>query len=71
MSSTPTGVVMLNLGGPAELTDVGPFLEELFADREIIQLPMQKWLGPFIARRRTPAVQRNYADIGGGSPLLE
>ncbi|MFA7460602.1 MAG: ferrochelatase [Trueperaceae bacterium] len=71
MTRAPTGVVMLNLGGPKSLDEVGPFLEELFADREIIQLPMQDWLGPFIAKRRTPAVQRNYADIGGGSPILE
>jgi ferrochelatase len=61
---------MLNLGGPATLDDVGPFLLELFADREIIQLPFQRWLGPFIARRRTPKVQGLYAAIGGGSPIL-
>jgi ferrochelatase len=65
-----TGIVMLNLGGPATLEAVEPFLLELFADREIIQLPMQAWLGPFIARRRTPAVQKLYAAIGGGSPIL-
>jgi ferrochelatase len=65
-----TGIVMLNLGGPATLDDVEPFLLELFADREIIQLPLQRWLGPFIARRRTPKVRRLYAAIGGGSPIL-
>jgi protoporphyrin/coproporphyrin ferrochelatase len=61
---------MLNLGGPATLDDVEPFLLELFADREIIQLPFQSWLGPFIARRRTPKVKGLYASIGGGSPIL-
>ena len=61
---------MMNLGGPATLDDVGPFLLELFADREIIQLPLQRWLGPFIARRRTPKVRKLYAGIGGGSPIL-
>jgi ferrochelatase len=65
-----TGIVMLNLGGPATLDDVEPFLLELFADREIIQLPLQKWLGPFIARRRAPKVRGLYANIGGGSPIL-
>src|SRR5215216_3226428 len=65
-----TGVVMLNLGGPATLDDVQPFLLELFADREIIQLPFQRWLGPFIARRRTPKVRGLYDKIGGGSPIL-
>lgn len=71
MNRPPTGIVMLNLGGPKELGAVRPFLRELFADREIIQLPAQSVLGPFIANRRTPAVMRNYADIGGGSPILE
>lgn len=70
VSKPRTGVVMLNLGGPATLDDVQPFLLELFADREIIQLPFQRWLGPFIARRRTPKVRRLYANIGGGSPIL-
>jgi ferrochelatase len=65
-----TGIVMMNLGGPATLEDVEPFLLELFADREIIQLPLQRWLGPFIARRRTPKVRGLYAAIGGGSPIL-
>ena len=54
MSKVKTGIVMMNLGGPATLDQVGPFLLELFADREIIQLPFQRWLGPYIARRRAP-----------------
>jgi len=67
---SPTGIVMMNLGGPRTLDDVNPFLKALFADREIIQLPAQRFLGPFIADRRTRSVQRNYEDIGGGSPIL-
>ncbi|MEV6852077.1 ferrochelatase [Actinoplanes sp. NPDC051411] len=68
-SSGGTGIVMLNLGGPRGLDDVGPFLERLFEDREIIQLPAQGVLGPFIARRRTPKLRRTYESIGGASPL--
>ncbi|MEX2536411.1 MAG: ferrochelatase [Trueperaceae bacterium] len=67
---SPTGIVMMNLGGPKSLDEVRPFLLELFADREIIQLPVQDYLGPFIAKRRTKSVQQNYQDIGGGSPIL-
>jgi ferrochelatase len=70
MSTVKTGVVMMNLGGPANLDEVEPFLLELFADREIIQLPFQSWLGPFIARRRAPKVRGLYQKIGGGSPIL-
>ena len=65
----PTGIVMLNLGGPETLDDVEPFLLRLFADREIIQLPLQNILGPFIARRRAPKVRELYRAIGGGSPI--
>jgi len=70
MSTVKTGIVMMNLGGPANLDEVEPFLLELFADREIIQLPLQQWLGPFIARRRAPKVRGLYTKIGGGSPIL-
>ncbi|HEX5819505.1 MAG TPA: ferrochelatase, partial [Gemmatimonadales bacterium] len=65
-----TGIVMLNMGGPATLDAVEPFLTELFLDREIIQLPWQGVLGPFIAKRRAPKVQKLYAAMGGGSPIL-
>jgi ferrochelatase len=70
MRKVKTGIVMMNLGGPANLDQVEPFLLELFADREIIQLPFQRWLGPYIARRRAPKVRGLYNSIGGGSPIL-
>lgn len=69
-SKSPTAIVLLNLGGPSTLDEVQPFLQELFADREIIPLPFQSVLGRFIADRRAPKVRRRYAQIGGGSPLL-
>ena len=64
-----TGIIMLNLGGPETLADVQPFLLRLFADRELIKLPMQSVLGEFIARRRSPRIEKLYAAIGGGSPI--
>jgi ferrochelatase len=67
----PTGVVMLNLGGPQTTDDVGPYLERMFLDRELIPLPFQARLGRFIARRRTPKIQKKYAQIGGGSPIYQ
>jgi len=66
------GVLLLNLGGPDKLEDVGPFLYNLFSDPEIIRLPlqwMQKPLAWFIATRRAKTSQENYKQIGGGSPL--
>jgi ferrochelatase len=32
---------------------------------------MQKYLAPLIARRRTPQIEKQYSDIGGGSPILK
>jgi ferrochelatase len=66
------GVLLLNLGGPDKLEDVGPFLYNLFSDPEIIRLPfrwLQKPLAWYIASRRTSISQENYKQIGGGSPL--
>ncbi|MBD2343249.1 ferrochelatase [Anabaena subtropica] len=68
------GVLLLNLGGPDKLEDVGPFLFNLFSDPEIIRLPfrwLQKPLAWFIASRRTATSQENYKQIGGGSPLRQ
>ncbi|KJH71774.1 ferrochelatase [Aliterella atlantica] len=66
------GVLLLNLGGPDQLEDVGPFLFNLFADPEIIRIPfkwLQRPLAWFISTRRTKTSQDNYRQIGGGSPL--
>lgn len=66
------GVLLLNLGGPDKLEDVRPFLYNLFADPEIIRLPipwLQKPLAWFIATSRSGKSQENYRQIGGGSPL--
>lgn len=67
-------VVLLNLGGPEKLTDVEPFLYNLFSDRLIIRLGpwfMQKPIARWIAWRRAPKSQSYYEKIGGGSPLKQ
>lgn len=66
------GVLLLNLGGPDQLEDVGPFLFNLFSDPEIIRLPfswLQRPLAWLISTRRTSKSEENYRQIGGGSPL--
>ena len=71
-STDVTGVVLLNMGGPEQLADVGPFLFNLFSDRSIISLGpvwLQKPLARFIAHRRAPKSRKMYEQIGGGSPL--
>jgi ferrochelatase len=71
----PTGLVLLNMGGPDSLRAVRPFLYQLFSDRDLIQLPagalLQKPFAFMISRLRAPKVRVNYALIGGKSPQLE
>ena len=66
------GVLLLNLGGPERIQDVGPFLYNLFSDPEIIRLPnpiLQKPLAWLISSLRSGKSQDAYRSIGGGSPL--
>ena len=65
-------VVLFNLGGPDRLESVQPFLFNLFNDPAIVQLPAPlRWIvAKLLAKRRTPAARRIYAEMGGKSPLL-
>jgi protoporphyrin/coproporphyrin ferrochelatase len=66
------GVLLLNLGGPEQLSDVRPFLFNLFSDPEIIRIPIaafQKPLAWIISTSRAKKSRANYQKIGGGSPL--
>ena len=63
-------MVFLNMGGPSTTDEVHGFLSKLFADGDLIPLGrLQSYLGPLIASRRTPKIKKQYADIGGGSPI--
>ncbi|WP_373533014.1 ferrochelatase [Vampirovibrio sp.] len=74
MPSSKTGILFLNLGGPDNLESVKPFLFNLFADPDIIKLPLsfifQKPLAWLISTKREELAQENYALMGGGSPIL-
>ncbi|KAJ3790745.1 hypothetical protein GGU10DRAFT_129527 [Lentinula aff. detonsa] len=54
-----------------QVAETHDFLRNLFSDNDLIPLPLQSILAPYIARRRTPMIERQYADIGGGSPILK
>lgn len=67
------GVVLLNMGGPDDLSAVRPFLYNLFSDREIIQLGppwLQRPLARLISWVRAPKSRECYRKIGGRSPIL-
>ncbi len=65
-------VVLFNLGGPDSLDAVLPFLQNLFSDPAIIQLPgfIRRPLARFIAAKRTPLAKKIYEHLGGSSPIL-
>lgn len=73
-SDKPTGIVLLNMGGPDSLDAIEPFLYNLFADRDLIHLPLgsvlQRPFARLISHFRAKKVRGNYAAIGGKSPLL-
>ncbi|HEY2847865.1 MAG TPA: ferrochelatase [Pyrinomonadaceae bacterium] len=73
--SDRVAVVLLNLGGPDSLDAVEPFLFNLFSDPDIIDFPgsflFRKKLAKMISTRRAPMVEKQYAKIGGKSPIKE
>ncbi|KAJ7703186.1 ferrochelatase [Mycena rosella] len=56
---------MMNMGGPETVAETHDFLKNLFLDGDLIPLPFQRFLAPYIARRRTPQIEQQYTDIGG------
>jgi protoporphyrin/coproporphyrin ferrochelatase len=71
---SPTGVVVAQLGGPATLDEVEPFIRSIFDDPHLVPLPggprTRSVLSSLIARVRAPRSRSNYAAIGGGSPIV-
>ncbi len=69
---TRVAIVLFNLGGPDSPEAIPQFLRNLFADPVILGLPQpfRSLLGSYIAWKRVPVAQENYALIGGRSPLL-
>ncbi|CAH0059619.1 unnamed protein product [Clonostachys solani] len=69
-SKGPTAMVFLNMGGPSTTDEVGDFLSRLFSDADLIPLGrLQSYIGPLLSKRRTPKIEKQYAEIGGGSPI--
>ncbi|KEY70916.1 hypothetical protein S7711_00758 [Stachybotrys chartarum IBT 7711] len=69
-SKGPTAMVFMNMGGPSTTDEVGDFLSRLFSDGDLIPLGrLQNYIGPILSARRTPKIQKQYSEIGGGSPI--
>lgn len=70
-SAGDTAVLLLQMGGPATLDEVRPFLRNLLSDPSILAAPalVRIPLARFIAWRRAPHVAGQYRVLGGGSPI--
>lgn len=67
-----TGVLLLQMGGPATLKDVRRFLFRMLSDPAILAMPgpIRLPLAGLIALLRAPKVRKQYGSIGGGSPIV-
>lgn len=68
---SPTGIVLMNMGGPSKVEETYDFLYQLFADNDLIPISAkyQKTIAKYIAQFRTPKIEKQYREIGGGSPI--
>lgn len=68
-----TAIILFNLGGPDSPHAVRPFLENLFSDPAIVNLPrlVRLPLAKAIALKREREAQHIYGFMGGQSPLLK
>lgn len=66
-----TGVLLIQMGGPASLAEVRPFLRRILSDSAVVALPsfLRNPLALLVSWTRAPCVKRQYAAIGGGSPI--
>jgi protoporphyrin/coproporphyrin ferrochelatase len=71
--SEKLAVILFNLGGPANLEAVKPFLFNLFYDKAIIRLPnpLRYLVAKLISGKRTETAKEIYQQMGGKSPILE
>lgn len=70
-TSSPTGIVFMNMGGPSTLEETQDFLYQLFSDNDLIPISKnwQPTIAKYIARFRTSKIEKQYEEIGGGSPI--
>jgi len=66
-------IVLLNMGGPNNLDEVKVFLKNMFNDKNILRFKrpwMRSLLGSLITTLRGKEARKNYATIGGYSPIV-
>lgn len=70
--SQKNAILLLNMGGPNNLSEVKVFLNNMFNDPRIIQAPkpIRKIIAWLITSRRTKEATHNYSLLGGKSPIV-
>ncbi|ULH27096.1 ferrochelatase [Leptospira weilii] len=69
-------ILLINLGGPRDASEIEKFLIDLFEDPFVFDLPLPEWirkpLGKWVAKKRVTKVAQTYKSmgLGGGSPLV-
>jgi len=67
-------ILFVNFGGPRNLDEIRPFLEELLTDRDVIPAKTFDFLHDlffrYIAKKRSIKMRQEYASLGGGSPIF-
>ena len=71
LQKPPTGVVFMNMGGPSTVPETRDFLYQLFSDNDLIPISrkFQPTIAKFISKFRSPKIEKQYEEIGGGSPI--
>ena len=67
-------ILLLNMGGPNDLSEVGVFLKNMFNDPYILGIKspiLRKFVAFMITSSRLKVAQNNYRQIGGKSPICE
>ncbi len=67
-----TAILLLNMGGPNNLSEVKIFLENMFNDKAIISAPffIRKFIARSIVKNRLEEATHNYKLLGGISPIV-
>ncbi len=65
-------IVLLNMGGPNDLSEVKLFLHNMFNDPRIISAPapIRRLIAWMIVRSRVAEATENYRQLGGRSPIV-
>ena len=67
-------LLLLNMGGPRDMSEVEVFLKNMFNDPCILGIKnkfLRKFIASMITKGRLKTAQSNYAQIGGKSPICE